>query len=81
LKTERASLVAAARELAAIDLMSSLRQISAPQLVPLPGAGHLWPVKRPTPLTDHIRQLASLNGQGTAVKPPGADSAARGAVR
>ena len=89
LKTERASLVAAARELAAIDLTSSLRQITAPtvvfapsrdrlvrrhaplvagavrdaQLVPLPGAGHLWPVKRPTPLTDHIRQLASLHGK------------------
>lgn len=92
LKTERASLVAATRELAVIDLMPSLERITAPtvvfapsrdrlvcrhvplvtgavrdaQLVPLPGAGHLWPVERPTPLTEHIRRLASLNGRERA---------------
>src|SRR5262249_6997022 len=87
LKTERANLVTAARELPTIDLMSSLKQITAPtivfapsrdtfvrrqaplvaatvrdaQLVPLPDAGHLWPVKQPTPLTERIRALASLD--------------------
>src|SRR5262249_42429269 len=85
LKSERANLIAAARELALVDLWSSLEKITAPtvvfapsrdrfvrgqaplvaaalrgaQLVPLPGAGHLWPVKQPAPLTDRIRALAS----------------------
>ena len=85
LKTERANLIAAARELAESDLWSSLERITAPtvvfapshdrfvrrqaplvaaavhnaQLVPLPGAGHLWPVGHPTPLTERIRVLAS----------------------
>jgi pimeloyl-ACP methyl ester carboxylesterase len=87
LKTERANLIAAARELAAVDLMSSLKRITVPtvvfapsrdrlvrrqaplvaaaagdaQLIPLAGAGHLWPVKQPTPLTERIRALASLD--------------------
>jgi len=85
LKSERTNLIAAIRELPAIDLMSSLKQITAPtvvfapsrdrfvhrqaplvaaaihnaQLVPLPGAGHLWPLRQPTPLTERICMLAS----------------------
>src|SRR5262249_18496706 len=31
------------------------------RVVPLPGAAHLWPVKDPNPLTEHIRALASLD--------------------
>ena len=30
------------------------------QLVPLPGAGHLWPVKQPIPLSEHVRALVSV---------------------
>ena len=85
LKTERANLIAASRQLAETDLWSSLRRITVPtvvfapsrdrfvrrqapfvaaavanaQLVPLPGAGHLWPLKQPAPLTERIRALAS----------------------
>jgi len=88
LKTERANLIAATRELTAIDLWSSLKLITAPtvvfapsrdlfvrhhvsavaaavgnaHLVPLPGGTHLWPVRHPSPLTDHIRALASFGG-------------------
>ena len=29
------------------------------RLVPLSGAGHLWPLKQPTPLTECLRTLAS----------------------
>jgi 3-oxoadipate enol-lactonase len=83
LKTERANLMAASRELATIELTSSLQQIEAPtvvfapsrdrfvrrqvplvaaairnaRIVPLPNAGHLWPVETPTPLTECIRAL------------------------
>src|SRR5262249_12853160 len=86
LKIEQANLIAATRELTAIDLTSPLKRISTPtvvfapsrdrivrrqaplvaaavrnaQLVPLPSAGHLWPVERPTPLTERIRALASI---------------------
>jgi 3-oxoadipate enol-lactonase len=85
LKTEQANLIAAASELATVDLMSSLKRITAPtvvfapsrdrlvrrhaplvaaavhnaQLIPLPAAGHLRPVKQPTPLTERIRMLVS----------------------
>jgi pimeloyl-ACP methyl ester carboxylesterase len=84
-KIERANLVAASRELATVDLMSSFKRITAQtvvfapsgdrfvrrqaplvaasirnaQLVPLSGAGHLWPLKQPTPLTEYLRALAS----------------------
>jgi pimeloyl-ACP methyl ester carboxylesterase len=85
LKTERANLIAASRELASTELISALERIAAPtvvfapsrdrfvrrhapfvaaaihnaRLAAVPDATHLWPVKRPAPLTECIRALAS----------------------